>query len=1062
MTEKYIYLARKTVIEMLDDRGYDVSQIVKNYPYSQFKNMLNYFDNYSGILDINIKDKNKSIYVKFVNQVNDNNDKYAGITQKNIRSVNKELSELKEFIDINFSPDEIMFVICYGNEYHEKHKIEEEKYNNVQIFHINNLVFNISKHKLVPKHIKMSQTELDILLSKLMLESIYQLPFINPRDPMARYLNLKEGDVCKIIRNSTDAFIHICYRVCSNEDNDRNIKQLRKLRDFVKKNVSINSEILTNDENIYKLQDTKSTIETKDIVQECQQKITYTPNFEFENVSTDIPYVLGKDTLNFSIGGHLMEFSPFNILDNDNQTFRGTVIENYIESTMEDYGNWNLNSKLNTMEYMFDKFRSGYFLQIRDGKLNDFIPFYNVMFENDWHKLVTPNNSIKGINPDHKQWMATNCLLKLTYRPRTDLYNLDTFMEVKNMFEKLCENRGESLQDIDLFINVKDFPLLRKDKTEPYNHIYGKNRPLSDKWRDLSYYPILSYNSNSDFLDIPIPTNHEWQAITQEIFPSKCQKQYINDFTPKKWEEKIPIAVFRGSATGCSININNNPRLKVALLDKAWSNKNHPNHGLLDAGVTKFPNHLVTEEGNPNVYNTRDPELPNMEINEYDGIKFKDLISCGSWDKTGRAQYISMQEQSKYKYILNIEGNSAAYRLSYLLSLGSVILNVKSENKLWWEKLWKPYNFSRSPEKTKPEDIGEYIEVDRDLFHLEDIIRWCKDNDETCKIIAENAKRFYNKYLTRNGVYDYLENIINNIANNEISQVYKTNIIVPFRDTPDESKTSDKQNRSLHLEQFLNHMDTFIPKLTNYLKETKGIDSQFDITIVEQSQDGQLFNRGALLNAAYTLTIDNGEPEYNSYIFHDVDLLPNDNMISAYSGPYQKDDIVHIASEWARYKNPGKYLGGVTLFGHYVFGAINGFPNNYWGWGGEDDELRRRKEKVSKMPLNTLNPIQLVGKEDGLIDLEDISTAKDKQRVLKSQGNINPVRYEGKDRHDETWKENGVRQLLDSDVEMFEMINESNEVKSYGDYTYNIKRLTLRLDYEQMRPFEINPELSKR
>ena len=85
---------------------------------------------------------------------------------------------------------------------------------------------------------------------------------------------------------------------------------------------------------------------------------------------------------------------------------------------------------------MFQKFRSGYYLQIRDGKLNLFVPFYNVEFKNNWYHLITPTDII-GLNDISEQWAATNCLLKLTYKPLEDKYNLDTFREVENMFKRL-------------------------------------------------------------------------------------------------------------------------------------------------------------------------------------------------------------------------------------------------------------------------------------------------------------------------------------------------------------------------------------------------------------------------------------------------------------------------------------------------------------------------------------------------------------------------------------------------------------------------------------------------
>ena len=40
------------------------------------------------------------------------------------------------------------------------------------------------------------------------------------------------------------------------------------------------------------------------------------------------------------------------------------------------------------------------------------------------------------------------------------------------------------------------------------------------------------------------------------------------------------------------------------------------------------------------------------------------------------------------------------------------------------------------------------------------------------------------------------------------------------------------------------------------------------------------------------------------------------------------------------------YFGGITSFSASQFRQINGFPNNFWGWGGEDDELYKRTKKV--------------------------------------------------------------------------------------------------------------------
>lgn len=36
------------------------------------------------------------------------------------------------------------------------------------------------------------------------------------------------------------------------------------------------------------------------------------------------------------------------------------------------------------------------------------------------------------------------------------------------------------------------------------------------------------------------------------------------------------------------------------------------------------------------------------------------------------------------------------------------------------------------------------------------------------------------------------------------------------------------------------------------------------------------------------------------------------------------------------------YFGGVSGLSKKQFLKINGFPNEYWGWGGEDDDIYNR------------------------------------------------------------------------------------------------------------------------
>jgi hypothetical protein len=122
------------------------------------------------------------------------------------------------------------------------------------------------------------------------------------------------------------------------------------------------------------------------------------------------------------------------------------------------------------------------------------------------------------------------------------------------------------------------------------------------------------------------------------------------------------------------------------------------------------------------------------------------------------------------------------------------------------------------------------------------------------------------------------------------------------------------------------HLTIFKQSIKEYLNKTN---ITFELIIVEQYDD-KPFNRGKLLNIGFL----EAEKLGCSYVvFHDVDILPIKADYSFSNVP------IHLATDNIPFES---YFGGVTIFPLKDFIEANGFPNEYWGWGFEDDELLRR------------------------------------------------------------------------------------------------------------------------
>ena len=96
---------------------------------------------------------------------------------------------------------------------------EYEKHIKIEHFIYNELIFNKTKHKLVPKHILLDKEEANELLEQYKITK-KELPKIiitgtakrNP-DVIAKYLGIEQGDIVKIVGTSETSGIYINYRV---------------------------------------------------------------------------------------------------------------------------------------------------------------------------------------------------------------------------------------------------------------------------------------------------------------------------------------------------------------------------------------------------------------------------------------------------------------------------------------------------------------------------------------------------------------------------------------------------------------------------------------------------------------------------------------------------------------------------------------------------------------------------------------------------------------------------------------------------------------------------------
>ena len=376
----------------------------------------------------------------------------------------------------------------------------------------------------------------------------------------------------------------------------------------------------------------------------------------------------------------------------------------------------NLETLRNTLSYVFDKLGHNCYMLCVGPEIEKHMvlykleslmtpPRFNAAIQDqlsnlDSNALITDKQRRQIRETAKTPVRVLQCIMKNYREARRTIGSYEPMNEYMELLRDLILPQGVFI------LNLTDAIILRRDNNEPFPMVTG-NLPIEPEFQHRHHLPIMSLSGQKGYNDIPIPNYDDMFIVTG-------QKETNFDEYVVDWDQKtVNRAVFRGGPSGCGYVAETNQRIHLISI----------NSPLLDAKIIGKGNTI-----------------------DSNSIKFDPVHGLGMLN-TGikPGNFMSMVEQSKYKYIIHVDGNVNAYRLLTTMMTGSLIIRVDSPYVSWVDHLIKPGR--------------DYVLVRPDLSDLVEKIKWCESHPKSARKMAKSGYEFAKRALTREYVGKTIEKI---------------------------------------------------------------------------------------------------------------------------------------------------------------------------------------------------------------------------------------------------------------------------------------------------------------